>query len=393
MDNTYLEQFFKQTSEFVSKYRNACEEAEREMGFNVFRMISDYYQRENFHGDILEAYLNPNGNHGKKRFFLNHFIEMLKKENNNNIGNYDDDNTELVREEGIEGRRRIDFVIKNENENGEKRCIIIENKLYDANDQDNQLPAYYKAMHKKGYTVEAMVYLPLSDHKTPDKSTWKTDVEIISPIINIPAKKLIENWLEPCIDGSPEDETIVILKHYTNLLKSLLPNEQKYSAMSELYKFLKENGKDNLQNAIYLRDMLIGLGEAMGRQHIKHLLYEDEELKEYFNNGAIERIGWAHAGIKIKKTGDEIHVSCSPEEWKGAIKVLLVINGQPVNNDIEFNKLLQARTDLKELGFDSQPGFQHGDHKYRKLVRSFDFDKDDDAVRFFKGVVLQLVKS
>ena len=54
---------------------------------------------------------------------------------------------------------------------GDKHCIIFENKINNASDTYNQLPKYYGFCSQK-YTVDAIVYLPLSDNKTPDKGTW-----------------------------------------------------------------------------------------------------------------------------------------------------------------------------------------------------------------------------
>jgi hypothetical protein len=48
-----------------------------------------------------------------------------------------------------------------------KNAIIIENKINGANDQDDQLGRYYDYVESKGYTVKALVYLPVV-HKEPN---------------------------------------------------------------------------------------------------------------------------------------------------------------------------------------------------------------------------------
>lgn len=47
------------------------------LGFNVFTLTSDIYYRENYHSDLICAFLNPQGNHHQGNLFLNVLIDML----------------------------------------------------------------------------------------------------------------------------------------------------------------------------------------------------------------------------------------------------------------------------------------------------------------------------
>lgn len=401
MEYNKIQDFFAnpKISEIIKEYQKAKKKADEDIGFNVFRIISDYYYRENFHGDILGEFLNPVGGHGMKRFFLNHFIDMIRKEKpEGKIGDYDIDETELKREYVIKGKRRIDFLIINEKE---QRCIIVENKLYDAIDQENQLPDYYNEISKE-YKVDAILYLPLSDYKVPDRSTWEDNVGQL--LIIIPAKKLIDTWLKSCIDEletkSEQEavESFVILKHYSKLLKSLLPNKQKMSAMAQLYNFLKEGNEELLKEAIALKELLNNMPETMSN-HVLELIKKDEELNSYLQNGDIISVTWATCGIIVNTfengSYDLIYIKCNPSEWEGAYRVLLGVNDPgKVEDKGEFISILNKRNDVMEIKdwFNVEPGTQ-GDNNVLRLVKDFDFNQDEEVVNFIKKVIMHLLLS
>lgn len=48
-----------------------------DVGFNVFTLTSDFYYRENFHSDIIAAFLSPQAKHNEGNLFLDAFIDML----------------------------------------------------------------------------------------------------------------------------------------------------------------------------------------------------------------------------------------------------------------------------------------------------------------------------
>ena len=384
MDITEIQEFFNKTRRYINDYQEATKKAEESIGFNVFRILSDYYYRENFHGDILEAIWTYNSNSEDRKYpFLQLFIKMIKDKEKIKT-NYDDC-TKLSREEPIDGNRRIDFVIENENEK-DKHCIIIENKLYDAVDMPNQLPAYKEAMKKRGYTVDAIVYIPLSEYKTPDSSTWKNDVKVLI----VPAKELIEKWLKPCIDYASKKNYVdikVILEHYQKLLESLIPNKEKISAMIELYNFLKD--QDRCKEALSLHTMLQNMPETM-YSHIYNLILEDKEIKSFIDKCDLEPVNWAKSGFRIKNTEDVIHLECK-FNWERAYTVLLVINGKAITSETEFNDLRNKRPDLNNLEFNSSPGSQ-SENNYLKLVKKFNFDEDKEVVDFIKKVIKHILK-
>lgn len=135
--------------------------------FNVFKLASDFYYRENFDSDVICDLLNPKGIHGQGNVFLNFFIDKINKLFNKNINKFDYEHAEAVRE-----HNRIDILVRDEQS---KHCIIIENNSHDASDTGRQLPRYYDVMAEEQYIVDAIVYLPKEITKTPSKDDWSDD--------------------------------------------------------------------------------------------------------------------------------------------------------------------------------------------------------------------------
>lgn len=85
--NKLIESHINQLGHFMNDHRisQICDdyiEAKKYkhiLGFNVFVLISDKYYRENYHSDIIKAFLNPQENHGQGCLFLNVLIDMLNK--------------------------------------------------------------------------------------------------------------------------------------------------------------------------------------------------------------------------------------------------------------------------------------------------------------------------
>ncbi len=130
--------------------RQVCEDYERDqqkrregLGFNIFTIVSDRYHQENFHSDILAAFLERpqpgKESHGGGTAYFRRFIEFLKTcpdcpadlPDADAFGDY------------ATGREkdRIDVSIRGKPINGSlPKAIIIENKINNAVDQPNQLP-------------------------------------------------------------------------------------------------------------------------------------------------------------------------------------------------------------------------------------------------------------
>ena len=69
---------YKQLEEPLRRYKES-KEKRMDPGFNVFHLISDYYYRETFHGDIIAALLSPDEKHGEGNLYVNLFIDMINR--------------------------------------------------------------------------------------------------------------------------------------------------------------------------------------------------------------------------------------------------------------------------------------------------------------------------
>lgn len=245
-----------------SKVVNVCFEYQEtkedrfELGFNVFKLTSDRYYRENYHSDIIKAFLNPIENHGQGNVFLYAFIDMLNRSFCDKVKvrkkNYL--NASARREDG-----KLDILILSEES---KHCIIIENKIHNAGDMPRQLPRYYDYMTNRGFIVDAIVYLPLEQTKTPDTTDWnQEDKDHVLPILcHLPAytkdgtPNLVENWIKPCSTLTNDIDCHSILRQYGNLVKSLNINIMDKIITSKFYDTLLEG--DNLESALSIKAML-----------------------------------------------------------------------------------------------------------------------------------------
>ena len=221
--------------------------------FNVFKLASDLYYRENFHSDIIKAFLDPNEKHLEGNRFLFAFIDMLNNCFKKSISKPDFDDAVAVRE-----RDKIDILVYSEKS---KHCIIIENKIYNANDMPRQLPRYSDIMSKKGYEGDAIVYLPL-EKKDPNTDGWnEDDKNNVEPrLCPLPAysqdgnANLVDDWITPCSVISNNIDTISILRQYGELVKSLNYNIMDSIVLTKFYESLKKD--DNLNTAISISNML-----------------------------------------------------------------------------------------------------------------------------------------
>lgn len=229
------------SKKFNDLYDNFIElQKDCDVSFNIFTMISDKYHLENMHTDIIKCFLDPKEGHNEGYKFLFLFIDMInaigKEGININKDLYVNAKVESQYPVDCNGERGfIDIFIS-----GDKHCIIFENKINNALDTYNQLPKYYGYCSKK-YTVDAIVYLPLNDYKTPDKGTWDNNLakETEEKLIVLSAFKynkinFIDNWIIPCSSKTNNIHCISILRQYSNLVKSLKEETMGESLLSLL---------------------------------------------------------------------------------------------------------------------------------------------------------------
>ncbi|MCM1066689.1 MAG: PD-(D/E)XK nuclease family protein [Muribaculaceae bacterium] len=240
-------------------------------GFNVFRLSSDLYYRENFHSDIIAHFLMPDGNHRCGDVFLQSFIAMLNSyfPSKVNIAPKHYKNAEVTREYG-----HIDILIA---DHSSRHCIIIENKINDAADTPRQLPKYFDFMVARGFSVDAIVYIPLSIYKRPFTLDWtEADREhVLRRLCILPAfaqpstPNLVDCWVAPCSALPDNIDCISTLRQYAALIKSLNVNAMDKVFTSKFYDILLEN--DNIESALSIKSLLDDVPVIMAERVCKAL--------------------------------------------------------------------------------------------------------------------------
>ncbi len=234
-------------------------------GFNIFDIVSNLYYRENFHSDIIAAFLNPKEKHNEGNLFLNIFIEFLNQIEPKLAINYlDFQNSEVIKEFFIkneEDKGRIDILIKCE---PSKKIILIENKINNAPDQNNQLPKYTKYFVDNGYHIEAIIYLNLNHREKPCKLTWTKNEDIIKEIeakltiveaYNDKKKNdLLNGWLIPCQVQSKNFDSVSILKQYSKLIQKLGYQNMNKLIMDKFYSIIQD--KEEYETALLIKEMM-----------------------------------------------------------------------------------------------------------------------------------------
>ena len=224
-----LQQISKVVANEQAIYR---EKLLRGESFNMFEVCGvNHY--EVTHSAIIAELLNPQGTHGQRELFVEAFIKNI---------NFQDFNFELVgvnvTTEMVTPNGRIDIVISN----GNKQAIIIENKIYAA-DQWKQLKRYdefAKTKYPNGYKI---LYLTLNGNDPNDDESRKVKY------ITISYKHHIVDWLLRCkhlaIDKPLIRETLnQYIQHIKNLTNTIeMENNEKNSIIELLIKYPQETAK------------------------------------------------------------------------------------------------------------------------------------------------------
>lgn len=219
--------FITLNSDYAEKINNLSKNynIESNINFNIFTSISDIYQRENLHSDILRLIFDPgtekicDGSAGN----LEVFIDFIGKELNKKIEL--DLNTVAIERE----TNKIDILIYDKNKN----CVFIENKINNAVDMKDQIGRYYGKLLQEKYSVNAIVYLTLSPLKKLDrdysiknkekrKEIENRNILLELPVVNKKGERnFIGGVLDGCINQAKNKVSTVYLTEYRSLLKYL----------------------------------------------------------------------------------------------------------------------------------------------------------------------------
>jgi hypothetical protein len=343
-----------------------------DIGFNIFKISSDFYYRENFQSDIICALLNPNESHNEKNKYLHLFIDMLNQSNNNVFINKSDfENSNVERE-----INRIDILIT---DSLSKKAIIIENKINNANDTYRQLPKYVEIIRPQ-YEIQAIVYITLNSNKMPNTIDW-TDEEkkYINNLLKIiPSYEpnnnlnLYNNWIVPSIIASINIDSLFILKQYGNLIKYLNTNTMDIVTIEKFYAAILES--DKLQTAKSIRNMLSDLPEYLA------IRLENKYKKNCYPFKSV----WRHKLIDTVFEGCEfgnlylkLDIWCNEDGYK-----VYFWNPRDANFDIlaEFSS------------FEPINIFQYSNGQKNNIYTHFGINSENELIIFIDKLILELTK-
>lgn len=344
------------------------------LGLNIFTIVSGRYYQENFHSDILAAFLDREKPHGGGTAYFRRFIEFLKTcpgcpadlPDADAFGEY-----ETGREQG-----RIDVSIRGKAINSSRpKAIIIENKINNAVDQPNQLPRYYADL-SKDFDVAAVVYLSLCGDKAPDMANWSGEDKDIKDIIG---NKLVRvaaftkdktpnlrtgtkdetpnlrtGWIKPCVaDAANMDamDAMVILRQYGKLLQYLGADVMNNKVMEDFWQLMQRD--DNHDVALAVRDMLEKVPAYLALETMK--MYSSPECNPFKETRA-----WP------------------PESPRMAVFDGLKFDGASISADLEFGKATETLATTEVL-------------TVKATLNIFDRDKwekqPNDAVRIVQALL------
>lgn len=222
-----------------------------EVAYNLFSVSSYTSHLENFHSDVIASLLDPKGLHKEGNRFLSLFINYLQSSYALPLDVNDYSHANVLREKG-----RIDIWIKN---NNSTKAILIENKINNAGDRENQLDDYYVySENKQNCQVEAIIYLSLDGLKKAPV-TVAANTKLIKNIgaYTNRSTDLVSGWLQPCLDACTTHDSFSFIYQYKKLILHLASKQMDNTTIESFYKFINEhNAFDTVNDLLALKDRL-----------------------------------------------------------------------------------------------------------------------------------------
>ena len=221
-----MEDLFKQVGLLLRQTQIKQEEAlKRGERFNMFDACGvNHY--ETTHSAIIASLLDPNGSHGQGSLFLEEWLQVLC------IDGVIEPSDAKVVTEFTTCNGRIDILI----EDNQNHSIIVENKIY-AQDQQEQLKRYdYYAQMAYGHGNYQIVYLTLFGTEATSQSGDTVQY------VQASYSRDIVGWLSKCIEKCATlpliRETLI---QYRNHIKALTNQDMDRNEKQELLKLMTEH--------------------------------------------------------------------------------------------------------------------------------------------------------
>ncbi|WP_432633597.1 hypothetical protein [Brachyspira sp.] len=347
--------------------------------FNIFELISDIYYRENFHSDIIAKLF-------ENEIILKNFLKFIGVDESL----YFNEGYEVIPEYFIKHEiknGRIDILIKSndkdnnedeENENKEKpHCIIIENKLNWANDEERQLFRYYEACGKN-FEVDKIVYLSPNSYKKPSEDSIKEiPKELIKTIIGYDGEEndfytmVLDKSLKEMNDNEPK-EWLLLLEHYLKILRKT--GVTKMDALTKkFYEKIKKEPQE-YEKVKLIADMYNNLTIA----RVNNLVEKFSGVN--YNNQCF----WRNFPSEKRKTNYAIDIYIYNDK-----SLLYLFSREEMQDKLEQdNKNIKAWLEKHNLfkGFEKCNDIWHG------WVKEFKFPEEENELYEFTEKLIKLLK-
>ena len=285
--------------------------------YNIFQVIDMPSNETAVHSAFIADLLNPKGRHRMGDIFLKLFLKMDVFEN----FDFRTNGAFVFREKYIgevteDTGGRIDILVR---DSSSKKSIIIENKIY-ASDQDNQIRRYYNyAINQKYQKLDfKLIYLSLfgdvhDENKTTGNDKHTEKLILGEQYFTLSYEKDILEWLEMCrneVSGKPMIREAI--NHYINLIKHLTNQTMNSEMKKELEQLILGNPEyvrnlSTIKKAVELSEIALqkqfwnGLREKMEKKHYtvaeapknsNYIIASDDMIENYYTNNRDNHYGF-----------------------------------------------------------------------------------------------------
>jgi hypothetical protein len=317
--------------------------------FNIFNLLKVEYAEVSTHSMFLADLLNPLGSHGQKDVFLSLFVEKLE------IKDFDTRTAKISVEYYIGPKTTteggyIDILIRDS-----RNCIIIENKIYAA-DQENQLLRYFNYGQKK-YKTCHLFYLNLFGDEANDSSTNNKQLKVGEHYHLLSYSKDILSWLESCKKEAVHypilRETIA---QYIQLLKTLTNQNMNQNMSNEIVTNIFENeeklnaylaliSNKSVENAVYAKiyaKFKVDLEEVARKLNLQLLDFKFDRENPFsifsFSNEALKQFNLKVTYIFERKNMQGLLLGLRYDKYPNEKKIPKEIKEQ-FDNTLTLNKI------------------------------------------------------
>lgn len=282
----------------------------------VSRILGGFFkQRKDGRYYVLEDFV--------KRFFGSLLALQIKK-------------PVIESEETVDEKKRIDLLVY---EKG-KYAIVFENKIWDAEEQKNQLANYIKGMKASKYEISDeniyVVYLPSTDEHGPTDRSWNKSLQerFAARYRNVSFKEGILDWLTSESLAGIDDDTFQLSRllfiDYLNRVFNLTEtdNMEKIKTEEYIHQVLGLSDIDNSYNIAVLTGRINEISDCVGQLERMRRKYCYAVVKDI-----CEKLGRDYPNYTIRKDFKPAQciytgIAIPYKDNKDAINILIGFEGK-----------------------------------------------------------------